>query len=638
MIMKNRNVKKTVILALLCATVLSACQNLASTPNNTPSASSPAAAAQAPAAPVPVTYSQDDENSDWKTANPSYIELSATGASIKGSGAVAKDRTVTITAAGTYVLSGIWDQGQIVVDAPNEDKVRVVLNGVEIHSKESAPIYVKQADKTIITLQDGTKNVVTDAAEYTAVDSSTDEPNAAIFSKDDLTINGTGALTVRGNHNNGITSKDELKITGGSIMVYAADDGLMGRDLVAIKGGTITIEAAGDGIKSTNDTDASKGIVSIDEGTLLVKAGRDGIQAAASVEINGGSFTVSSGGGSENGVAKVSEMNGGMRGPSPAGAAANTNAAEEASGKAIKAGANITIAKGTFRIDSADDAIHSNNRVAIAGGNLSIASGDDGIHADSSILIAGGNIEITKSYEGIESSAVTISGGETKVTASDDGINIAGGADGSSANGRPGQNTFSSSSANNMLTVTGGTVHVNSSGDGLDSNGSILMSGGTVFVSGPTANNNGAVDYDGAFELTGGLLIAAGSAGMAQAPSEQSSQHSILMTYPQVQKAGMIVELKDKNGSTLASFAPDKSFQTVVIGSAELKKDAVYSLYTGGAKTVEFTIANSITWLNEAGVTSATSSGPGGFGGGAGGGGNPNGLGGNRGRAEMGRP
>ncbi|ULL19329.1 carbohydrate-binding domain-containing protein [Paenibacillus sp. H1-7] len=660
----NKHKSKFLFLALLSAMMLPACQDAASTANNAAaaqntaaSASASTAAVQASAAPTPVTFSENDEYTDWKAANPIYIELSESGAAIKGQGAEAKDRTVTITAAGTYVLSGQWEQGQVVVDAPKEAKVRLVLNGVSIHSNEGSAIYVKQADKAIITLQEGTKNDVADAAQYTTVDADSGEPNAAIFSKDDLTFNGSGALTVQGNYNNGITSKDDLKMTGGSITVHAADDGVMGRDLVAIKDGTLTIEAAGDGIKSTNDTDASKGLIAIDAGTFSIKAGKDGIQAVTHVQMNGGSYTISSGGGSANAVAKPSEMNGGMRGSggrqmdnqaaAPTAPSTqptqSTESAESTSGKAIKAGTAITIAKGTFTMDSADDAIHSNNSVTIAGGEFAVTSGDDGIHADSSVVISGGTIQIAKSYEGIEGSNITISGGDIKVTASDDGINVAGGADGSSTNGRPGQNNFSAASSNNKLTITGGSLYVNSTGDGLDSNGSIVMSGGNVVVSGPTENGNGALDYDGTFELTGGLLMAAGSSGMAQAPSDTSSQHSILMTYSQSQKAGTVVELKDKDGKTIASLTPDKSFQTVVIGSPELKKDAAYSLYTGGTKTVEFTVANITTWLNESGVTTARSGGPGGLGGGPGGGpgggARPNGQGGNnQGRGDMKQP
>jgi hypothetical protein len=620
--MKTNHTKKIIMLALLCGIVLPGCQSLTSTENaassttSTPAAATAAANTAAPAALTPVTYSQADEYSDWKTENPVYIELSAAGANIQGSGAQGKDRTVTITAAGTYVLSGQWEQGQVVVEAPKEEKVRIVLNGVEIHSKEGSALYVKQADKVFVSLPEGTKNVLTDAAEYKAVDAATSEPNAALFSKEDLTLNGTGELTVRGNYNNGITSKDDLKITGGRISVYAADDGIQGKDVVGVKQGTLTIEAKGDGIKATNDTDAAKGLVSIDAGTFTIKAGRDGIQAVTSVLVAGGTFNISSGGGSASAPVKTGDNGGGMRGPgaaAPAPAATTTAAAETESGKAIKAGTDLLIAGGSFQIDSADDAIHSNKAVTIAGGDLTITSGDDGIHADASILISGGKTNVTKSYEGIESGAITIAGGETKVTTTDDGINVSGGADGSATN-RPGENSFSASSSK-LLTITGGTLYVDSTGDGLDSNGSIVMSGGNVYVNGPTENNNGALDYDGTFEYSGGLLIAAGSSGMMQSPSDTSTQHSILMTYSQTQKAGTVVELKDNAGKIIASFTPAKSFQAIAIGAPELKKDSSYVLYTNGAKTVEFTAAGATTWLNESGVTTARKGGPGGGGG-----------------------
>lgn len=376
-----------------------------------------------------------------------------------------KNSKITITKAGVYVVSGKLDNGQIIVDVQDKGTVRLVLNGVQINCADNAPIYLKNAGKTIISLQEGTENIISDGTKYVLSDASTDEPNAAIFSKDNLTINGTGKLTVYGNYNNGITSKDDLKITGGNIRIYSADDGIMGRDIVAVKEGSITVESKGDAIKSTNDTDTT---------------------------------------------------------------------------------------------------------------------------------------------------------------------------------------------SNNRLNINGGYLAVNSMGDGLDANGSIYMTKGTVVVSGPTANNNGALDYDGTFEMTGGFLIAAGSSGMAQAPSEQSTQNSIIMTYPQTQQAGTIVNLKDSKGNTLATFAPKKNYQTVVISSPELKKNSVYTLYSGGSssgnendglytdgeykngtKIVDFTISNSVTWLNESGVTTSRSSHPGT--GRTGGPNNPE-FGGNQNRLEKGRP
>lgn len=266
------------------------------------------------------------------------------------------------------------------------------------------------------------------------------------------------------------------------------------------------------------------------------------------------------------------------------------------------------------------------------GGDISITSGDDGIHADSSILTKGGKINITKSYEGIESAVITVSDGEIHITSSDDGINVAGGNDGSSVNGRPGENNFSSS-GNNNLSINGRYIVVNAAGDGLDANGSIYMTNGIVIVSGPTENNNGALDYNRTFEMTGGFLISAGSSGMAQAPSDESTQYSMIMNYPQTQAAGTVVHLEDSKGNTVVTFAPKKNYQSVVISSPELKKDTAYTLFSGGtlsasetdglytdgvykdgAKIVSFTISSSVTWLNETGVATAKSSNPG-FGG-----------------------
>ncbi|MBP1991604.1 carbohydrate-binding domain-containing protein [Paenibacillus eucommiae] len=632
-------------IVLLSAALLTACSDKAATTSNV--GASPAATVQSNVstsggtgttgqlASVDLTekveYDDDDYYTDWNSDNLTEIKLNGTGASINGSGAAVKDNNVTIASAGTYVVSGKLDDGQIVIDVQDKGTVRLVLNGAEIHNSSSAAINVIEAGKTIISLQEGTDNLVSDAQTYLYPDASTDEPNAAIFSKDDLTINGTGKLVVQGNYNNGITSKDKLKITGGTLDIHAVDDGLMGRDLVAVQEGNMTITAGGDGVKSSNDTDTAKGWVVIAGGTFNIESGSDGIQAASSVLMDGGSYTIVSGGGSDSGSQSDE----------------TESESESQSTKAVKAAADIWIKNGTFNLNSADDSLHSNGHINIAGGDFTIASGDDGIHADASISIAGGTIDIAKSYEGIESSAITISAGEIHVVASDDGINAASGNDESLGNGRSGQDQFSAS-ASNKLTISGGYVTVDAAGDGLDANGSIVMTGGTVVVNGPTANGNGALDYDGTFEMSGGFLVAAGSSGMAQATSEQSAQSGILMTYSQNQAAGTMVHLEDNAGNTIITFAPSKNYQAVFVSSPDLQKDAAYTLYSGGTSTgseanglytdgeykggtkvVEFELATTVTWLNESGVTEGRSAGPGGGGGGPGGrGGNPGGNGG----------
>ncbi|XEC96095.1 carbohydrate-binding domain-containing protein [Paenibacillus tarimensis] len=566
-----------------------------------------------------VTYKENDYYTDWNTENPVFIELTGSGASINGTGAEANDGSVVITAEGTYVLSGKLTDGQIVVDVQKDEKVRLVLNGVELHNSDNAAIYINESDKTVISLQEGTDNTISDGDAYVYEDATADEPNAAVFSNGDLTINGTGKLTVLGNYNNGITSKDDLKITGGTIDIQSADDGLMGRDLVAVQDGEITIEAGGDGIKSTNDTDASKGLIAIEGGTFNINAGSDGIQAASTLVIDGGTYTIVSGGGSVNGEVRTGEN---MRGPWNNRTVETSNQSgdtDEGSAKGLKAAGDIQINKGTFNIDAADDAIHSNTNITITGGDFAVTSGDDGVHADVSVKIAGGTIDIAKSYEGIEGAAVTIDGGETRIVSSDDGINIAGSNDRSSS----------------KLTINGGQLSIDATGDGLDSNGSISMTGGIVIVNGPAANMNGALDYDGTFDMSGGFLIAAGSAGMAQAPSENSSQNAVIMFYSQTQQAGTLVHLEDSEGNEIATFAPTKNYQVIVVSSPNLKEGTTYTLYSGGTangseqsglynngeyrggnKVVEFEIANSVTWLSETGVTAARSGGFGGMGGG----------------------
>ncbi|WP_419876089.1 carbohydrate-binding domain-containing protein [Candidatus Pristimantibacillus sp. PTI5] len=572
-----------------------------------------------------VTYSEEDLDSSWEDIEHSTITLNGTSAAIEGTGAVVDGNQVTIALPGVYVVSGKLIEGQIIVDLESEGTVKLVLNGAEIHNAEGSAIYSKQAGKTIISLQEGTQNIVSDGDSYASTGE--DDPTAAIFSEDDLTINGAGSLTVEGNYNDGISGKDDVMVAGGNITVHAADDGLVGRDMLAIKEATITVEADGDGLKSTNDTDASKGYIVIEGGVFDLKAGNDGIQAETELLISGGEYSIVTGGGSANGAVKAEENGPGARGVQQTAAVETSTAAESESAKGLKAAADITISGGTFTIDSADDSIHSNNSLVIAAGKMSITSGDDGIHADASIAITGGTTDISKSYEGIESMLITISGGETHVVASDDGINVGGGNDQSSVNGRAGENTFSTT-GDSGLHLDGGYVTVDSTGDGLDSNGSIYMTGGTVTVNGPTGNNNGALDYDGAFEISGGLLIAAGSAGMAQAPSEQSTQPSILMQYSSTQAAGTIVSVKDSAGKEIATFAPAKEYQTFVVSSPDLKQDGKYTLYSGGTSTgtetnglysdgvyqggseiVSATPASSVTYLNESGVTTGTTNG-----------------------------
>ena len=245
------------------------------------------------------------------------------------------------------------------------------------------------------------------------------------------------------------------------------------------------------------------------------------------------------------------------------------------SNKAIKANDSIRIADGKFDIKSDDDALHSNADLAIVGGTFTIDSGDDGIHTDNYLYITGGNINITNCSEAIEGTVIEISGGETTAIASDDGINAASPSDDGETQNM--QNDFARDE-NALIKITGGKINLNTEGDGIDSNGDIAISGGEIFVSGPTNSGNGALDYNGDATITGGTCVALGSTGMAENFSS-AEQGAILVNFQNSYNEKVTVT--DSEGNEIISFTPEKSFGSVVVSSPKLKKGETYSVSIG---------------------------------------------------------
>lgn len=531
--------------------------------------------------------------------NNDSAQCSSDGVKISGS-------TVTISAEGTYILSGTLTNGMIIVDAAKEDKIQLVLNDAHINCDTSAAIYVKQADKVFITLASDTKNTLSNAKEFVAIDDN--DIDAVIFSKDDLTINGNGSLTVNAAYGHGIVSKDDMVITGGTYSITAEKRGISGNDSIRIADGSITVASGTDGLHSENTDDSALGYIYIADGQFKITSDTDGLDASGIIQVDGGTFSITTGGGSANASTKQDgSINGdwgkwgGGRGgrdkkpsalptsmttavvPASSTAATVTTDTETSSSKGLKSDNSIIINSGEFTIDSSDDSVHSNNDIQITDGTLKLSSGDDGIHADSSLKISGGSITVTKSYEGIEGQNIDISGGSVSVISSDDGINAAGGSDQSSTADRPGRNGFSSDESA-YINISGGKINVNASGDGIDSNGNLTVSGGEIYVSGSTNGGNGALDYNGKAIISGGIVIAAGSSGMAQNFGSDSTQGSMLVN-ASTQPANTEIILKDKNGSTIASFTPSKQYNCVVISCPEIKKGETYTLQCGDSKT-----------------------------------------------------
>lgn len=487
------------------------------------------------------------------------ITLSGSGASCGSGGVEISEGTVTITEEGVYLLSGTLEDGMIIVDASDTDKVQLVLDGVSVTSADSAVIYVRQADKVFLTTAPDSENCLENGGEYTAIDGSSID--GVIFSKSDLTLNGSGSLTVLARAGHGIVSKDDLVFASGDYTIHAEGHGISGKDSVRIANGSFSVVSGKDGIHGENAEDGEKGYVYIADGCFSITAEGDGISSGNSILVENGDFTVCAGGGSGE--------------PS-----------DSVSSKGLKAVAGLTVSGGSFAIDSADDALHSNADLTISGGSLTLASGDDGIHADGTVSIQGGTIEITRSYEGIEGMNVRISGGDILLKAEDDGLNAAGGNDGSGFGGR-GSDQFATEEGVS-ITVSGGILRIDASGDGMDSNGSLTVTGGEIYVSGPTNSGNGALDYNGEAIITGGTIVAAGAAGMAQNFGPDSTQGAMLVTVENG-KAGSTVILRDSGGETLLSWQAAKAFSSLVISCPALERGGVYSLDVDG-QTTEITM------------------------------------------------
>ncbi len=522
---------------------------------------------------------------------------------------------VQITDGGTYVLRGTLNDGMIIVNADKTDKIQLVLDGAKITSATSAALYVLQADKVFITLEKDTENSFTNGGTFTAIDDS--NIDAALFSKDDITLNGEGKLCISSPAGHGIVTKDDLVITSGSYEISAQGHALSGKQSVRISNGSFKLDAGKDGVHSEDKDDASLGYIYVTGGVFDITADGDGISADNTLQIDGGSFKLYTGGG----AASVTQSSSGgfMWNPYGGMSGYGQSTSDSVSAKGIKASGKLVVNGGDFEINSADDCLHSNSALSLYEGSFILASGDDAIHSDKLTAIYGGKIDITKSYEGIEGLAVEIAGGEISLVSSDDGINSAGGNDQSGMGGfggfGGGKNPFSSAANDDCyIKISGGKLNINAAGDGIDSNGSVYVSGGETYLSGPTSSANGALDYESSAAASGGIFVAIGASGMAASFGSGSTQGAIGVVVDSC-AAGTEVILKDAEGKVLVSYTSEKAFNHVVITHPEIKNGETYTLLCGDY-TKSITMS-SLTY-SEGGMG-------GGMPGGMGGGGKPSG-------------
>lgn len=652
-----------------------------------------------------VTTDEDDLCDNYD-AFDAEITLEDDSTKVKGNtkAVSVKDNCITISAGGTYRLSGKLTKGQVLVTG--SEKVKLYLDGVEITSPSGPALVCTNEKRTILSLAKGSQNTLTDSADNADTEINGCNVSAcALFAQDKLTINGSGSLTVTGSSVDGIVCKDDLKLVNGTITVEAAQDGVKGKDYVAMFGADLNVTAGNDGIKSTESNDDTKGFLQLEQGSATVQAGGDclqaetlvwiadgtyhltssgtavntetgeansskGIHCGGDVEIAGGKLTIDA---AEDGVnctgsleLQAGEVNvtsaedgiqadgdltvsggavtitttgtvaasaqddfqpnnfGGGNPPSgdmPSGnppelpdgetfgggnfsgngntppdnadnrqnaaasdasaipaaamqtiadsstdagasaAAAMTTAAEDATSKGIKCGGNLTMSGGSCTIDSTDHAVHAVGTAVFSGTTLEITSDNKGISSHGDLEISGGDITIHSCTEGVESKAeMTISGGNVRILdASDDGLNTGGSDSGSYA-----------------MTITGGYIYVNASGDGVDSNSTWEMSGGTLLVCGPTSGGDGSLDANGNMTYTGGTLLALSSKGMMEYP-----ESGCLIATNCNAAAGEQISIVDKNGTVLVTLQSPKAVSDVIYGIGD-SDSADYTIVTGG--------------------------------------------------------
>lgn len=503
-------------------------------------------------------FTENDKKTSYEESKCIIVSVDNDSITSTSSKVSIQKNKLIIQEAGTYIISGELSDGQIIVDASKDEKIRLILRNLSLNSNSSAALYVKKADNVFVTLDNDSVNYLTNNGEFINFDEN--NIDAAIFSKEDITFNGTGELNISTQYGHGIVSKDDLRIVGGIYNINTKKHGLVGKDAVKIASGTFNITSGIDGIHSENTDDEKLGYTYIENGKFTINSQGDGVDSNYILQINDGNFDITS------------------------------------VQKGLKSTNNINIDNGEFIIDANDDAIHSNANVKIKNGTFNCQTKDDGFHADSKLTVIDGNIIITQSYEGLESETIVIKGGVISIASTDDGINASGGNDssgfGGPSFGGPGQDRFNkNSSSNSSIEIMGGKIYINAQGDGIDSNGSIYVSGGELYISGPTSNGDSAIDYDGTATITGGIVVAAGSKGMIQNFGTASTQGSILMTYTtKIQDA---ISLYDENNSLLITYTPTKSYDSVVISCPGLVKGKSYKL-TAGTQTTTITLTSLI--------------------------------------------
>ena len=535
--------KKALSIAVSAAMLfsLSACgssETIAETPS--PTAAELQASVETPAVDSNM-FTKRDSRTDYDEDAAQYIDLDA------------QTGDLTLTEAGDYVLSGTLTDGSVIINAPEDAKLHLILNGAHIASQSAAALYVISADKVFVTLADGSENGVSAAGDSAEDDYA--NVDAAIFARCDISFNGSGSLSISSAKGHGIVSKDDLVFTGGSYMIQAANHGISGKDSIRIADGSFVVTAGKNCLDSDNDKDSNKGVIYIAGGSFDLSSGNDACHCFGDFDFLAGSMEISA---ADDGV--------------------HSDAALSVSGGSITIslcyegleGVTVDISGGTIDITSSDDGINAAN-----GSSDSAQDTNEGTPAD----FAGGAPDMSgdppeKPDGSGDTSGASGSMPDAPADMPEAPTNMPGGTGGGFVSG---DDPFAADSSC-LVTISGGMVRINAQGDGIDSNGDLVISGGEVYVSGPRNGGDGALDYNGSGTISGGIVVACGMGGMSQNLSD-GSQCSAMIN---LSGSGEI-KLTDTSGNVLLSYTPADDYSCIVVSCPELAEGSEYTLSYGSA-------------------------------------------------------